>query len=273
MPSVVSLTMSAPFDSTAFDGYGLSTEPGCDRGFRDFSGSNHPAATFFWYPVVLTLKQPGGDMIDPHSRRLTRFLVLLVFVFLAATSTNAQNPDTLTLSLQPVVTGLSSPIFVTHAPTDSNRLFVLERAGTVRIIEDGSLLSRPMLDISDRVITGGERGLLGMAFHPDYPDTAAFFLNYVGEQTGTDYTYISRFQITSDPDSADAASEQVILQIAQIQANHNGGTIHFGPDDYLYIGMGDGGGSGDPQETAQDPDRLLGKMLRIDVRNGAPYTI
>ncbi|MDX9856758.1 MAG: PQQ-dependent sugar dehydrogenase [candidate division Zixibacteria bacterium] len=200
----------------------------------------------------------------------------LCFLFVAgliATTGHAQNPDTLTLSLQTVVSGLSNPIYITSAPNDSVRLFVLEREGYVRIIEGDSVLSQPMLDISDRVVTGGERGLLGMAFHPDFPDTQAFFLNYVNRINDTDWTFISRFPITGNPDIADPSAEQVILKIRQPQTNHNGGTILFGPDKYLYIGMGDGGGTGDPLEMAQSPFALLGKLLRIDVRNGAPYTV
>lgn len=205
--------------------------------------------------------------------RIVCVAVGVLLVLAVSGPVRAQDPDTLTLSLQTVASGLSSPIHISHAPHDSTRLFVLERSGFVRIIDSGSLLSRPMLNISDRVVTGGERGLLGMAFHPDFPDTAAFFLNYVGRVNDTDYTFISRFPITSDPDSADPAAEQIILQIRQPQTNHNGGTIHIGLDKYLYIGMGDGGGTGDPLELAQSPLSLLGKLLRIDVRSGSPYTI
>ncbi|MCB2201744.1 PQQ-dependent sugar dehydrogenase [bacterium] len=206
------------------------------------------------------------------SHFLKRAGVAFLFVF-AITSARAQNPDTLTLSLQPVVTGLNQPIHIVNAPMDSTRLFVLERPGVVKIVQGDSVLASPFLDISGQVVTGGERGLLGMAFHPDFPDTQAFFLNYVNRTNDTDYTFISRFSITSNPNVADPGSEQVIFQIRQPQANHNGGTIHFGPDRFLYIGMGDGGGSGDPDDLAESPASLLGKLLRIDVRNGGPYTI
>ncbi|MEE8575663.1 MAG: PQQ-dependent sugar dehydrogenase [candidate division Zixibacteria bacterium] len=186
--------------------------------------------------------------------------------------TQAADPDTLTLSLQEVATGLDSPIYVTSAPHDSVRLFIVERGGKVRILKDGSVIARPFLDISDRVATGGERGLLGIAFHPDFPDSPYVYTNYVSRVSNSDTTHLSRFTVSSDPDSADAATELRLLDIFQFASNHNGGMIAFGPDEYLYVGMGDGGGSNDPQETGQDGKRLLGKMLRIDV-NGSPFAV
>ena len=186
-------------------------------------------------------------------------------------SARAADPDTLTLSLDVFASGYSSPIFVTHAPGDSTRLFVVERPGRIMIIKNGVPQARPFLNITGRVLTGGERGLLSMAFHPGFPDSAFFYVNYVGDSTSDDYTHISRFAISSDPDSAIAASEHVLLAIFQPQTNHNGGMIAFGTDGMLYVGMGDGGGGGDPLEDAQDPQELLGKMLRLDVNNAPTY--
>lgn len=198
-------------------------------------------------------------------------LVIMSALTLAAPRASAQNPDTLTLSLQPVATGLTSPLFVTHAPVDSQRIFILQRNGFIRIVRNDSLLPRPFLNIQSRVVAGGEQGLLGLAFHPQYPDSPYFYVDYTASALGGD-TRISRFTVSPDPDSTDPATEEVLLTVEQFQANHNGGMLAFGPDGYLYIALGDGGGSGDPRETGQAVDSLLGKILRIDV-NGTPYAI
>ncbi len=170
-----------------------------------------------------------------------------------------------------VADGLEKPLGLTHAGDGSGRLFILEQPGLVRVVQDGALLSTPFLDIRDRVLDrNNEQGLLGLAFHPDYENNAAFFVNYTGK--GGD-TYVSRFSITADPNLADPGSERVLLHIPQPYANHNGGHLLFGPDGYLYIGTGDGGSAGDPQGNAQNLNSLLGKMLRIDVDHGDPYAI
>ena len=209
-------------------------------------------------------------------RRVSRFLrsymlpaLLLITGHLSSAA--AADPDTLTLSLNVFASGYSNPIFITHAPGDSTRLFVVERSGRIMIIRNGSQVTRPFLNITSRVLTGGERGLLGMAFHPNFPDSNYLYVNYVGDSLFNDYTRISRFTVSSDPDSAIAASELVLIAIYQPQTNHNGGMIAFGPDSMLYIGMGDGGGGGDPLEDAQDPQEMLGKMLRLDVDNAPTY--
>ncbi|HYN88771.1 MAG TPA: PQQ-dependent sugar dehydrogenase, partial [Ardenticatenaceae bacterium] len=167
--------------------------------------------------------------------------------------------------------GLRRPVQVTTAGDGSERLFVVEKAGTIRIVRDGQLLEAPFLDITGRVgSAGSEQGLLGLAFHPDYATTGLFFVNYT-DRNGN--TVIGRYQVADDPDLAGATGETVVLTIAQPAANHNGGMLAFGPDGYLYIGMGDGGGR---PENGQKPDTLLGKMLRLDVTpraGGQPYTI
>ncbi len=177
------------------------------------------------------------------------------------------------IGLEPVVEdGLEEPVFVTHAGDGSGRLFVLEQPGRIRAVENGELTERPFLDIADRVNAGGERGLLGLAFHPEFPTNGRYVVNYTREPDGA--TVVSEFRVSPpDPNASDAASERVLLTIPQPYANHNGGMIAFGPDGYLYIGMGDGGAAGDPQNRAQDPDDLLGKMLRIDVDGGEPYAV
>ena len=167
------------------------------------------------------------------------------------------------------VARLTAPTFLTSAPGDS-RIFVLEQAGRVRVIENGALLPTSFLDITDRVGSGGERGLLGLAFHPSYASNGFFFINYT-DRAGD--TRIERYRVSSDRSQGDAASAKLLLTIDQPFANHNGGMVAFGADGMLYIGMGDGGSGGDPQGHGQNLNSLLGKILRIDVDRGDPYAI
>jgi glucose/arabinose dehydrogenase len=163
--------------------------------------------------------------------------------------------------------GLGNLTFLTHAGDGSGRLFVVEQRGVVRILaSDGQLADEPFLDIADRVSAGGERGLLGLAFHPDFRDNGRFFVNY--SDTNGD-NVIAQFQA-----SEDRSPELVrdVLRIEQPFGNHNGGMLAFGPDGYLYISSGDGGGAGDPLQAGQDRSTLLGKLLRIDV-DAEPYAI
>lgn len=175
-----------------------------------------------------------------------------------------------TMSLSLVADGFSSPVYVTHAPADGDRLFVVERGGTIDIIRNGSVLGTPFLDIRDRVAAGGERGLLGLAFHPNYSANGAFFVYYTDSNGDS---RVSRFTVTGSPDMADPGSEDVLLTVAQPFSNHNGGMIAFGPDGMLYVGLGDGGSGGDPRGNGQDSTTLLGSILRIDVDGGNPYTV
>jgi glucose/arabinose dehydrogenase len=175
------------------------------------------------------------------------------------------------LALTPIVNGLDNPTDITNAGDGSDRLFVVEQGGRIQIIENGELLATPFLDISERISSGGERGLLGMAFPPDYGSKGYFYVNYT--DTNGD-TVVARYAITDDPNIAAPDSEEIVLTIDQPFPNHNGGQLAFGPDGYLYIGMGDGGGAGDPLNNAQNPQSLLGKILRIDVESGGtPYAI
>ncbi len=177
------------------------------------------------------------------------------------------------ISLAPYASGLSLPVAITHAGDRSGRLFVIEQQGFVRIIKDGILLATPFLNITGRVLSGGERGLLGIAFPPGFSTKGYLYVNYTRTPDGA--TTISRFRLTGNPDIADPNSEEIVLTIAQPFANHNGGQIAFSPKDgYLYIGMGDGGSGGDPLDLAQNLNSLLGKMLRIDVESGVnPYAV
>ncbi len=176
------------------------------------------------------------------------------------------------LALESVVSGLSEPVFAGHAGDGSGRLFIVEQAGRIRIFQNGTLLAAPFLDIRSRVTSGGERGLLSVAFHPGYSSNRRFFVNYTNNRP-TLKTIIAEYQASaSNPNIADT-TERVLIEINQPYDNHNGGQLHFGPDGYLYVGMGDGGSGGDPMNNAQNLDSLLGKMLRIDVDGAQPYAI
>lgn len=179
--------------------------------------------------------------------------------------------DQLQIGLTPIATGLTSPTHVTQAGDGSDRLFVVEQSGRIQIIENGTLLPTPFLDISSRVATEGERGLLSIAFPPDYASKGYFYAYYNDLQGDI---IVARYRLSS-ANQADPNSEAIVLTIDHSTfANHNGGQLAFGPDGFLYIGTGDGGGGGDPQNNAQNPNSLLGKILRIDVESGtATYTI
>ena len=174
------------------------------------------------------------------------------------------------VELEVVTSSLVSPVAVRHAGDGSGRLFIVEQRGVIRIYDRTDGLST-FLDIQTLVDDGGnEQGLLGLAFHPDYATNGFFYVNYTRDPgAALDRTVIERYSVSADPDVADPDSGLVILEIEQDFSNHNGGDIHFGPDAYLYIGMGDGGSGGDPNNRAQDLGQLLGKMLRIDVDGGA----
>jgi glucose/arabinose dehydrogenase len=173
------------------------------------------------------------------------------------------------LAVQVVASGLSAPLHLT-APAADARLFVVEQPGRIRIIREGALLAAPFLDITDRVRSGGERGLLSLAFHPDYAANGFFYVDYTDADGNT---RVERYEVNADPDVADPGSAHLILQVTQPYSNHNGGHILFGPDGMLYIGMGDGGSGGDPRGNGQNLDTLLGKLLRIDVDGGDPFAI
>ncbi|HVS61559.1 MAG TPA: PQQ-dependent sugar dehydrogenase [Gemmatimonadaceae bacterium] len=180
-------------------------------------------------------------------------------------------PPGLTLKLNPfVTTGLSSPVFLTQ-PLNDGRIFVVEQGGRIRVISNGVLQTTPFLDITSRVLSGGERGLFSVAFHPQYA-TNHFFYVYFTTQTNGDIR-IERFTATT-ADVADPATSKLILTVAHsTQANHNGGLVSFGPDGMLYAGLGDGGGGGDPSGNGQNYNALLGSLLRLDVDGGDPYRV
>lgn len=179
------------------------------------------------------------------------------------------------VDLVPVLSGFQSPVFLTYAaetPPWESRVFVVERVGRIWVVENGQLQAVPFLDITDRVgSSASERGLLSVAFAPDFDTSEVFYVNYT-DQRGD--TVVARYRsLQGDPPQGDPASEQKLLEIAQPAGNHNGGQLQFGPDGYLYIGMGDGGRANDPWGNAQNPQVLLGKMLRIDVSGADAYRI
>ena len=193
----------------------------------------------------------------------------------AAGSSTGFDPTRLSIRLEPIVDGLDSPLAAVNAGDGSNRLFVVEQAGRIRIVRDGALVETPFLDIRERIASGGEQGLLGLAFAPAFPTDPRLFVNYT-DLNGD--TVVSSFTVpAATPDRADPGSERIVLQFDQPFANHNGGDLLFGPDGNLYIPTGDGGSGGDPRGNGQSLTTLLGKLLRIRVGpadgSGPAYTI
>lgn len=184
---------------------------------------------------------------------------------LPTNATTFPNPDAFTWNV--IASGLERPVDL--QADGSGRLFVVEKAGRIRLLQNGELMDTPFLSIEEPVNNiSNEMGLLGLAFHPDFAQNGFFYVNYTGD--GGD-TYISRFQASGDV--ADPNSESILLTIKQPFPNHNGGGLDFGPDGYLYIGVGDGGAAGDPFGNGQSLNTLLGKILRIDVDSAQPYAI
>ncbi len=187
------------------------------------------------------------------------------------TATPTPLPFPPTIALEQVTTGFRRPVYLTHAG-DPTQVYVVEQKGLIQLVVNGQIQPTPFLDITDRVGSrASEQGLLSVAFPPDFADSHVFYVNYTDRRGDT---VIARFRLSEDnPMQADPNSEQIVLQIDQPANNHNGGQLQFGPDGYLYIGMGDGGRGGDPWGNAQNLSVLLGKMLRIDVTGVETYAI
>jgi uncharacterized protein (TIGR03437 family) len=184
----------------------------------------------------------------------------LIVILLFSICASAQNQN---IQLQPVTTGLSSPVLVTNARDSSNRIFIVERSGRIKVLQPDATVATDFLNIATKIVSGGEQGLLGLAFHPKYKTNRKFYVNYT--RSGDGATVISEFQANASNRNIADTTERILLTIAQPYSNHNGGMIEFGPDGLLYIGMGDGGSGNDPQNYAQNIESLLGKFLRIDV--------
>lgn len=174
------------------------------------------------------------------------------------------------LALEEVVSGLVQPLQVTYVPGGDGRLLVVEKGGRIQVVEEGKLRTTPFIDLRSVVSTRSEQGLLSIAFHPDYASNRYIYLNFTNRQGATE---VVRYTVDPDRLIADPQSAVRLLTIAQPAANHNGGMMAFGPDGYLYIGTGDGGGAGDPWRNGQNMSSLLGKLLRIDVDGAEPYAV
>jgi len=212
------------------------------------------------HPTML----PARRALAGHrSRRLVAVAAAGLLALAVVLPATAAVPS---VTLVPVASGFTKPVLVTNAGDGSGRMFVVEKAGIIRVLASGSTLPTPFLDISDKVGTDGERGLLGLAFHPNYETNRKFYVYYTRVSTGR--LVIEEYKASpTDPNVADRSTARTILTIAHPASNHNGGQLVFGRGGYLYIATGDGGGSGDPNNNAQRKDSLLGKLLRIDINH------
>ncbi len=222
-------------------------------------------------PVTETVRDtpsPTSTLVEGESHESTQTVVIAGE---ATLTTVSAFPDPASYQWVEVASGFAKPLGMTSFFDGNLLIYILEQDGLIQVIENGKVLSEPFLDIKNKITTrGSEQGLLGMALDPDYAANGIFYLNYSGQ--GGD-TVIARYTTSEDKRKAYPESEQVILTYDQPYSNHNGGNLVFGPDGFLYIGLGDGGSGGDPENRAQNPDTLLGKMLRIAVQDQEVYAI
>jgi len=200
---------------------------------------------------------------------LMRLRILFVSILFAALPLFAEEAPH--IRLQPFVSGLQKPVAL--ADDGTGRIFVVEQDGRIRLVENGQVAAVPYLDITDRVKSVSECGLLCVAFHPQFARNGRFFVNYTSTKNGHLQTFISEFKTAPQSSTASADTERVILTVDKPYENHNAGQIVFGPDGMLYIGTGDGGAGGDPHQNGQNLGAILGKILRIDVDHKQPYAI
>jgi glucose/arabinose dehydrogenase len=214
-----------------------------------------------------------------RERELIRagWVALLAVYVLAAGCGGIQHtspmPSPVAISLQVVASGLSTPLDLEQPNDGSGRLFIVEQGGTIKILQNGALLPQPFLNISNKVIFQGEMGLLGLTFHPGFQTNRKFYVNYVRNAGGQFQSVIAEYLASAtNPNQADPASERILLVVGQISnfVNHKAGQLAFGPDGFLYFGLGDGGGAGDPFGHGQNTQTLLGKLMRIDVNSTSP---
>jgi glucose/arabinose dehydrogenase len=218
-------------------------------------------------PVYPTITPPAPPVIAPATQTDSQPTVDSATA--APTNASITFPNASEYEWTVIASGLDRPVDVRSANDGTGRIFIIEKYGAIRIYENGQLLKTPFLDIAERVDdSGNEMGLLGLVFHPDYKQNGFFYVNYTGKGGNT---FISRFLATDN--SADPISEKILLTVDQPFKNHNGGALAFGPDGYLYIGLGDGGSANDPLGNGQNLNTLLGKILRIDINHGDPYAI
>src|SRR2546425_9647363 len=226
----------------------------------------------------------GGIMQESRSSRIRRSAVLVWCVALTCFGCNGGSmttppppppPPTLQVELVPVASGFSSPLDIQQAGDASGRLFIVEQGGRIKIIQNGNVLGTPYLDVSNLIVSGGEEGLLGLAFHPNFSQNGCLYVNYMTTRlSGTLQTVIAEYRAAPvNANTVSTATEQRLITLDQPFSNHNGGGLAFGPDGDLYIGLGDGGGAGDPNGHGQNKNTLLGKLLRIPVNCNGTYTI
>ena len=229
-------------------------------------------------PVLVTLLAACSGPVTVIPKPFGTIVPIVNQTLTPSVADHPNQPEPVTFIVDPnsyawqaAIDGLTQPLDIQNAGDGSDRLFIVERAGVIKIMGNGELLGAPFLDIRPRVEDyHNEEGLLGLAFHPNYEENGYFFLNYIDLNYNT---VISRFQVSQDPNRAEPASEKILLTVAQPFHNNNGGMVAFGPDGYLYIALGDGGDWSDPYDHAQNTQSLLGKILRIDVDHGDPYAI
>src|SRR5262249_55619201 len=200
-------------------------------------------------------------------------LALVCALALGCGDSGSSSPAVTAVNTQVIATGFNSPLDVEQPNDNSGRLFVVEQGGNIRIIQGGSVLALPFLNISGKVINSGEMGLLGLTFHPGFSTNRKFYVNYVRNAAGQYQSVIAEYLASSaDPNQADPASERILLTVDQVNNfnNHKAGQLAFGADGFLYFGLGDGGSGGDPLGHGQDTGILLGKMMRIDVNATSP---
>lgn len=198
-----------------------------------------------------------------------QFFAFLLPLLCTSSSIHAQTLTPPSITLTTFISGLSSPLAVRNCGDE--RLFIAEKSsGLIKVFSAAGASLGTFLNVSSLISTGSERGLLGLAFHPNYDQNGYFYINYTNASGNT---VIRRYTVSANPNVADATSGLTILTISQPYSNHNGGDLRFGPDGYLYIPTGDGGMGGDPENRSQNPNTLLGKMLRIDVNSGSPYSV
>ncbi len=253
--------------------YLLLSLPACGRQQQNVESQQSPELGTRGPAAALTASATMAAELATAAPRPTE-LAQMTSPLPSAAATSTAPGQSVRLGLKQVVDGLEHPTFATHAGDGTGRLFVVEKVGRIRIVVNGALQARPFLDIADRVgSSGNEQGLFSVAFHPHFRSNGQLFVDYT-DRSGN--TVVARLHVSSDLNVVDVSSAVTLLTVDQPEANHNGGQLAFGPDGYLYIGLGDGGGAGDrhgEHGNGQNGAVLLGKILRIDVDGKAPYAI
>lgn len=226
--------------------------------------------------MILTTKHLG-DFVRERQLNRAGWVALLAVCLLAGGCGSIQRtsptPSPVAIGLQLVASGLTAPLDVEQPNDGSGRLFVVEQGGAIKILQNGALLPQPFLNISNKVIFQGEMGLLGLTFHPGFQTNRKFYVNYVRNAGGQFQSVIAEYLASmANPNQSDPASERILLTVNQVEnfTNHKAGQLAFGPDGFLYFGLGDGGGGGDPFGHGQNTQILLGKMMRINVNSTSP---